>query len=163
MKLLLKKRVEKLGRIGDVVNVANGYARNFLLPKGLGVNVTPGAIKQMESAKRKEDVRRREENTVLTALADELRDFSCTIPARANEDGKLFGSVSAHMIADELKNQGFNVEENMVVLEEPIKQCDVYNLTIAISSEIKTNIKLWVVNENEAVKTENKAEVKEEI
>ena len=163
MKLLLKKRVDKLGKIGDVVNVANGYARNFLLPKGLGVHVTPGALRQMESTKRKEDIRRKEENLVLTALADELRDFSCTIPARANEDGKLFGSISAHMIANELNNQGFNVDENMVVLEEPIKQCDVYNVTVAISAEIKSNIKLWVVNENESSGAGEGAKVKEEV
>lgn len=152
MKLLLRKNVDKLGKIGTVVDVADGYARNYLLPKGFAVYVTPGGIQQIEIEKRKEEAVKREEITSLSRLADELRDFSCTITAKANEDGKLFGSVSAQMIANTLKNAGFNVEEDMIVLDEPIKQCDVYNVAISINQEIKTNIKLWVVKENEGDK-----------
>lgn len=161
MKLLLRKNVDKLGRIGSVVDVSNGYARNYLMPKGLAVHVTPGGIKQIEIAKRKEESLRKEENALLLKQAEDLKDFSSTITVKANEDGKLFGSVSAQMIANALKEEGFNVDNDMIVLDEPIKQCDVYNVTIAISSEIKTNIKLWVVKENEEEKDNKEAKTKE--
>lgn len=152
MKLLLKKNVEKLGNIGSVVQVANGYARNYLLPKGLAVHVTPGGLKQIEIEKKKEVIRVREESTNLLKLAEELKDFSCTINVKANEDGKLFGSVTVHTIIESLKAEGFNIEEGMVGLEEPIKQCDIYNVPISFSPEIKTNIKLWVIKENDGEK-----------
>ncbi len=160
MKLLLKKNVDKLGKIGSVVKVANGYGRNFLLPKGLAVPVTPGGLRQIEIEKKKDDARKREENVNLMKLANDMKDFSCTITAKANEEGKLFGSVTTQLISESLKNEGFNIEEDMIVLDEPIKQCDVYNITIAISGEIKTNIKLWVVKENEkgGAEVENAAE-----
>ncbi len=149
MKLLLKKNVDKLGRLGSVVNVAAGYGRNYLLPKGLAVHVTPGGLRQIEIEKKKEDIKVKEENTNLSNLANELKDFSCTINVKANDEGKLFGSVTSTLIAEALNGEGFNVKENMIGLEEPIKQCDVYSIPINFSSEIKTNIKLWVVKEND--------------
>ncbi|MGR3318967.1 MAG: 50S ribosomal protein L9 [Candidatus Anammoxibacter sp.] len=161
MKLLLRKDVDKLGKIGAVVNVADGYARNYLLPKELAVYVTAGGIQQIEIEKRKAETTIKEENTVLLKLAEELKDFSVTIAAKATEDGKLFGSISAQMIADILKEDGFDVSEDMVIIDEPIKQCDVYNVTISISPEIKTNIKLWVVKENEGDKDSEEIKSKE--
>ena len=161
MKLLLRKDIDKLGKIGDVINVASGYARNYLLPKRLAVYVTAGGMQQIEIEKRKADVIIKEENTLLLKLAEGLKDFSVTIAAKANEDGKLFGSVSTQMISDILKKDGFDVSENMIIIDEPIKQCDVYNVTIAINPEIKTNVKLWVVKENEGDKDSEKIESKE--
>ncbi|MGR3220826.1 MAG: 50S ribosomal protein L9 [Candidatus Anammoxibacter sp.] len=152
MKILLRKNIDKLGKIGEIVNVANGYARNCLLPKELAVYVTAGAIQQVEIEKRKADVIIKEENAVFSKLAEDLKGFSVTITAKSNEDGKLFGSISAQMISDTLKEEGFDVSANMIIIDEPIKQCDVYNVVVAISAEIKTKIKLWVVNENEGEK-----------
>ena len=162
MKLLLKKDVEKLGKVGGIVHVANGYARNYLLPKGLAVYVTPEGIRQIETERKKESVRIQGENANLQKLADELRDFSCTISAKANEDGKLFGSVTAHMISKALEAEGFNIDESMIILDEPIKQCDVYNIAVSISPELKTNVKLWVVSDKDDEKNKEEAENEEE-
>ena len=161
MKLLLRKDVDKLGKIGEVVNVAGGYARNYLLPKEFAVHVTAGGMQQIEIEKRKAEIIITEENTLLLKLAEELKDFSVTIAAKANEDGKLFGSISTQMISDILKEDGFDVSDNMIIIDEPIKQCDVYNVTVSISPEIKTNIKLWVVKENEGDKDSEEVESKE--
>lgn len=158
MKLLLRKSVDKLGEIGSVVTVADGYARNYLLPKRLAAHVTPGGLQQIEIEKKKVEAARREENANLLSIAESLRDVACTITARANEDGKLFGSVSAQMIADTLQSDGFAVDESMVALDEPIKRCDVFNVPIAVSQEIKTTIKLWVVSEDNGEADQNKVE-----
>lgn len=157
MKLLLRKNVEKLGKIGDVVNVADGYARNFLLPRGLAVHVTPAGIQQIEIERKREEAIKREEYTNILKLSEALKDFSCTIFAKANEDGRLFGSVTAQQIADALNNEGYKIDESMVKLEEPIKQCDIYNIPISLNPEIQTTIKLWVVRENEEDKNKKEA------
>lgn len=149
MKLLLRKNVEKLGKIGDVVKVANGYGRNFLLPMGLAVHVTPAGIQQIEIERKREASIKKEEHANILKLSEALKDFSCTIFAKANEDGRLFGSVTAQQIADALNNEGYKIEESMVKLEEPIKQCDIYNIAISLAPDVKTTIKLWVVRENE--------------
>ena len=161
MKLLLRKNIDKLGKIGEVVTVADGYARNFLLPKELAVHVTPGGIQQIEIEKRKADVIEKEENALYLKLAEELKDFSVTIAAKANEDGKLFGSISAQMISNILIEAGFDVTEDMIIIDEPIKQCDVYNVTVSINPTVKTNIKLWVVKEDEGDKAKEETESKE--
>lgn len=157
MKLLLRKDVEKLGKAGGIVHVADGYARNYLLPRGLAVYVTPEGIRQIEIDRKKESVKIQEENANLQKLADKLRDFSCTVSAKTNEDGKLFGSVTAHMISKALEDEGFSIDESMIILDEPIKQCDVYNVAVSISPELKTNIKLWVVSDKDDEK--NKDEI----
>ena len=147
MQLLLKKDVEKLGQIGDIVDVKNGYARNYLLPRGLGVPVNESNLRMVESAKasRSEALARQQEE--LRQLADRLAGASVTIPAKANEEGHLFGSVSAQQIADALVREGFQVAERMVRLEEPLKEVGVYEVPIQLNPELAPSCKVWVVGE----------------
>lgn len=149
MKLLLKKDIKKLGNNGDIVIVANGYARNYLLPKKLATIATPGNVKQVKLQRRKQEEKHREEMEKLQALANEISNVSCTITVKTNEEGKLFGSVTARHIADAISKKGYHVDESMIVLETAIKKCDLYNVTVALHPEIKSQCRVWVVSESE--------------
>ncbi|MHC4183821.1 MAG: 50S ribosomal protein L9 [Planctomycetota bacterium] len=149
MKILLKKDIEKLGNSGDVVAVANGYARNYLLPKNFATIVTPGNVKQIKLQRKKQEEKRREEMEKLRALANEISNVSCTITVKTNEEGKLFGSVTAQHIANAISEKGYHVDENMIILEAAIKKCDLYNVTVALHPEVKSQCRVWVVSESE--------------
>lgn len=149
MKILLRKDVQNLGNNGDVVNVKNGYARNYLLPKKFATTVTPGNIKQINLQKAKQEKKYRGELEELQVLADEISKTSCSITVKTNKEGKLFGSVTAHHIAVALSEKGHHVDENMIVLDTPIKKCDLYSVTVVLHPEIKTPCKVWVVSETD--------------
>lgn len=148
MELLLKKNVDKLGRIGDIVKVKKGYARNYLLPKGLATNVSPANLKQIEKEKIKMELLLKEERGRLKDVLEKLSTASCTIPAKANEEGRLFGSITSVHIAEALARGGYPVNEEMVKLDSPIKVCGEFEVTIALNIEMQTKCKVTVVNED---------------
>lgn len=148
MELLLKKNVDKLGRIGDVVKVKEGYARNYLLPKGLATTVSPANLKQIEKEKIRMELQLKEERERLQGVLEKISAASCTISAKANEEGRLFGSVSAAQIADALVKEGYPVEKDMIKLDSPIKVCGVFDVTIALNLELQTKCKVSVVRED---------------
>lgn len=156
MKILLKRNVEKLGKSGDIVTVANGYARNYLLPGKFATTVTPGNIKQISLQRKKQDEVYREETERLQALADEISNISYTIIVKTTQDGKLFGSVTAHHIANAISEKGHQIDDNMIILETPIKKCDLYNINVVLHPDVKTKCRVWVVSESE--KTSNSKE-----
>ena len=147
MQVLLKKDVERLGHIGDVVNVKPGYARNYLVPQGFAVAVTTGNLRRVEILRQRaeEDLRKREQE--LATLAESLKAVSVTIAAKANEEGHLFGSVTPARIAEALQAEGYKVEEKMVQLAEPIKECGTMDVPIQINPELAVTCKVWVVAE----------------
>ncbi len=149
MKILLKKEVKKLGNVGDVVDVANGYARNYLLPKKLATVVTKGNIEQINLQVSKNEERRKEEIKELQVLSDKIADISYTITVKTNKDGKLFGSVTANDVANVLSEKGFQIDEKMVVLEAPIKKCDLHNITVVLHPDVNAQCRVWVVSESE--------------
>ncbi|MBM4083996.1 MAG: 50S ribosomal protein L9 [Planctomycetes bacterium] len=147
MELVLRADVEKLGKMGEVVKVSAGYARNYLLPQKLAVAATAANVKEVDIVKKKaakrEEVRRAE----MAALAEKVSKVSLTIPSKAAEEGHLYGSVTAEDIAAALGREGCPVEVAMVQLEKPIKQVDTYDVKIRLHPEIETTIKVWVVAE----------------
>lgn len=149
MKILLKKDIQKLGKTGDIVDVANGYARNYLLPKKFATTVTRGDIEQIKFQGIKNEEKQKEETKDLQVLADEISKVSCTITVKTNKEGKLFGSVTANHIAEALSEKGYQIDENMVILETPIKKCDLYNVTVMLHPEVKTQCRVWIVSESE--------------
>ena len=149
MKILLKKEIKSLGRIGDVVDVANGYARNYLLPKKLATVVTKGNIEQINLQILKNEEKRKEEVKTLQVLADEISNLSYTITVKTNKEGKLFGSVTANDIAKVLSDKGFKIDEKMVILETPIKKCDLYNINVMLHPDVKAQCRVWIVSESE--------------
>ncbi|MHC4320756.1 MAG: 50S ribosomal protein L9 [Planctomycetota bacterium] len=149
MKILLKKEINKLGNIGDVVDVANGYARNYLLPKKLATVVTKGNIEQINLQMLKNEDKRKEEIKNLQVLAGEIANISYTITVKTNKEGKLFGSVTANDIAKVLSEKGFQIDEKMVVLETPIKKCDLYNINVILHPDVNAQCRVWIVSESE--------------
>ncbi|KPJ58603.1 MAG: hypothetical protein AMS15_07980 [Planctomycetes bacterium DG_23] len=147
MQVLLKEVVEKLGNVGDVVEVAPGYARNFLFPKGKAVPLTPANLVLLEQEKSKKVKAQEEKRLLLAELAEKINHTSCTILASANEEGELYGSVTPREVLLALKEQKIEVEEKAVTLQEPIKELGVYVVPINLAEDIQAELKVWVVGE----------------
>jgi large subunit ribosomal protein L9 len=147
MQVLLRKDIEGLGHIGDVVNVKPGYGRNYLLPRQWAIVVTPGNIRRVESEKKKAEEQRKALEQELDGMAERLKQVSITIPAKANEEGHLFGSVTAAQIAGLLQAEGFKVEEKMIQLTEPVKELGVVEIPIELKPGLASSCKVWVVAE----------------
>ena len=147
MEVFLLKTIPALGNRGDTVKVKPGYARNYLFPKKMAAPATEATRKAMQEEEKL--LQRRDEHAQGAAqeLASKMVDTSCTIPVQVGEEDKLYGSVSANDIANELKRQGFQVEKRQVELEEPIKQLGVYTIPLKLHSDVSVQIKVWVVKE----------------
>lgn len=147
MELLLKQNVEHLGRTGDVVDVKPGYARNYLLPRGLAVLVTKSNIADVERARAQALAEEEARLAGLKDLGAKLADQSVTIEGKANEEGHLFGSVNAAQIAAALREKDVPVDDKMVRLESPIKEIGVYDVAIHLHADVEATIKVWVVQQ----------------
>lgn len=147
MKIVLLKDVERLGRAGEVVKVANGFARNFLIPRGEALLATDANIAHFESRRRQHEAAAEREKKAAEVLAQELEKTSLTIQARVGEEDKLFGSVTAQNVADLLKEQGHEIDRRKIELEEPLRALGVYSIEIRLHPEVRAAVKLWVVKE----------------
>ena len=147
MELILREDVQGLGTRGDVVNVAAGYARNFLLPRGLAVLATDTQKRVLEKETKLRELRDEKMKSNLSAIAEKMSDISTTIVVQAGEEDKLYGSVTAHDIAEAIKNQGFEVDQKQVMLDEPIKKLGIYTVPVKLHREIEVSVKVWVVKE----------------
>lgn len=147
MKVILRKNFEQLGSIGDLVEVKNGYARNFLLPRQIAYVATKGNIKALEEEKLQYSKKEAKELQSSKALATELENVSITIPVKVGEEDKIFGSVTSQMIAEALKEKSFNIDKRKIELEEPIKALGIYEVNIKLHQEVNAIVKTWVVRE----------------
>ncbi|MCA8941217.1 MAG: 50S ribosomal protein L9 [Planctomycetes bacterium] len=145
MELLLKKTIDKLGRIGDVITVKPGYARNFLLPLGYAVPVSKANREEIERAREQALAEERARVDSLKDLATQLGEASVTIEGRANAEGHLFGSVSSAQIAEALREKGFQVEAKAVRLDAPLKEIGVFDVQVHLHADVEASIKVWVV------------------
>lgn len=147
MEVILRQSVEKLGSPGDVVKVSNGFARNYLLPRGIAVVATEGNKKQIEAQRQRleaaEDARREQAQSQSATF----EQVSLTFSARVGEEGKLFGSVTAGDIVQQLEALGHKVEKRQVDLHEPIKALGVYRVPIRLHADVKPEIKVWVIKQ----------------
>src|SRR5436305_10035511 len=144
IKLLLKESIKNVGRVGDVVEVSPGYARNYLLPNDLAVQPTPGNVKKVEERKKEIEKQEREHREQQAALVKRLEGVEVTLERRANEQGHLFGSVTATDIAKGLQSQGFNVNPDDVYLPGKIDRIEKYTVTVKLAEDLATDIKVWV-------------------
>ncbi|OGF98226.1 MAG: 50S ribosomal protein L9 [Candidatus Glassbacteria bacterium RIFCSPLOWO2_12_FULL_58_11] len=147
MKVILRSDIERLGKIGSVVNVAPGYARNFLIPKLLAYPANEGNLKRIEFEKRRAAQLAEHEVQEARKQADKLKDLSLTFQVKVGEEDQLYGSVAINDIADEAAKQGFEIDRRKIVLEEPIKQLGVYTVNVRLHPEVTAEIKVWVVKE----------------
>jgi len=147
MKLILQEDVEKLGTRGELVDVAEGYARNFLLPRKLGLEATPGNMKRLEKMRtafaKKEAVERGDAQK----LAEMLAGVSLSLTRKSGESDQLFGSVTSNDVAEALAAQGYTIEKRKIVLENPIKLIGEYEIPVKLHRDIVANVKLAVKKE----------------
>lgn len=147
MKLVLRQDVDKLGKRGEVVKVADGYGRNFLLPKQLALEATPGNLKRVERERRGVEVKRVRERQEAEDLARRLAAVSCTVARKVGENDALYGSVTNADIAAFLEKEGFDLDKRKIVLEEPLKALGIYTVPVRLHPEVTAEIKVWVVKE----------------
>jgi large subunit ribosomal protein L9 len=145
MKLILKENIEHLGQIGDIVKVAPGYARNYLLPKGFAIEATDRNAKALEHAMRQLAYKKNKNLEAAKNLIAKLEALTIQLSHQAGEEGKLFGSVTNMEIASFLKDNGFEIDRKKIVLAEPIKQLGEYNVPVKIHPEIVATLKVTVV------------------
>jgi len=147
MKLLLCKNVAKLGIVGDVVDVAPGYGRNYLVPYGLATEPNERNERRLAEARKIAERERAEELDRLAALATALEGVEVTLRAKANEDGVLYGSLGKKEIAAALEEEGHFVSEEHIVLAAPIRHLDNLTVDLRLGDEIRSTVKVWVVRE----------------
>jgi large subunit ribosomal protein L9 len=148
MKIILQREVEKLGVPGDVVDVADGYARNFLIPRKLAIPATKGGVKHAEALKQAHDARVQKSLQEAKAVADKLGATKVRISGRAGEDGRLFGSVTPAKVAEEIeKAAGISIDRRHLDLAEPIRSVGTHEVVIHLHPEIAATITIDVVRE----------------
>ena len=147
MEIILRQAVDNLGHPGDVVDVKAGYARNYLLPRGLAFLATEGNKKRIEQDRARLEEAENERRGTAQALAARLEEVSLTFSARVGEEGKLFGSVTAADIAQQLEAQGLHVEKRLIDLHDPIRALGVYRVPVRLHADVKPEVKVWVIKQ----------------
>jgi len=147
MKVILKQEYENLGKIGDVVEVKDGYARNFLIPQNIAVLANKRNVKILQEEQKMSERRRNKERRQAEKFAEELGNVSLTAAVKVGEEDRIFGSVTAQMISDLLKEKGFDIDKKKIELEEPVKALGVYTVGIKLHHDVEAKVRLWVVKE----------------
>lgn len=147
MEVILRQAVENLGQPGDLVQTSSGFARNYLLPRGIAVLATEGNKRRIEHEKSRLEAAEAQRRSAAEEQAKKYEEISLTFSARVGEEGKLFGSVTAADIAHQLEAQGFPVEKRQIDLHEPIKALGVYRVPIKLHADVKPEIKVWVIKQ----------------
>ena len=148
MQVILRERLENLGNAGEVVDVKPGYARNYLIPRGLAYEATQANVRRIEAERA--TLAKREAATLSEAReqAKSIEGVSLTFKARAGQEGKLFGSITSADIAEEMAKQGVQIDRRAIELEEPIKALGVTSVPVRLHSQVRPEIKVWVIQED---------------
>ena len=147
MQVILREDVDKLGKIGDLVKVKDGYARNFLVPSKKAIEATPKNMKAMEHAKKMVSDRVRTLKKSAAADADRIKSLAITIKAKVGEEGKLFGSVTSMDIASAMQAQGVAIDRRKILLEEPIKRLGEFTVPVKLHTDVVADLKVTVIAE----------------
>ena len=156
MEVILRETVDNLGKRGEVVKVADGYARNYLLPRKLALPATEGNKKHVERERKIVEVREAEEKGQAETIAARLATVDITIPRRVGETEALYGSVTGADIADYLRTKGFEIDRRKLILPEPIKTLGEYNVPLKLHREVTVPLKVKVVKEGAQDTTGNR-------
>lgn len=147
MKVILRQKFEKLGEIGAVVKVADGYARNFLIPRKIAMPLTKGNVRVLEEEVKQTEVRKDKERNTAKELAVSLGKLSLTKVMQVGDEDRVFGSVTSQDVAELLKEKGFDIDKKKILLDEPIKALGIYPVKIKLYPEVEAEVKIWVVKE----------------
>ena len=147
MKVVLKDDVKNLGKMGQIADVADGFARNYLLPRGLAIEANTKNLKSMEHEKRIIQERAKKIRNSALDLSQKISTMTLVIKAKAGEEGKLFGAVTTMDIAEQMKNEGVEIDKKRISLDEPIKRLGTYSVSVKVHPEVSTQLKVQVVEE----------------
>lgn len=147
MEVILLEDVPVLGKMGEIIKVADGYGRNYLIPKGLAKVATSKNVKALEHDKRLIEHKRNRVKKQAQKLAEKIESLSITIPQAVGEQDKLYGSVTSMDIERYLKQEGIEIERKHIELEEPIKSLGIYNINVKVHPEVSAKLKVWVIKE----------------
>ncbi len=149
MQVILREDIEKLGKIGDLVKVRDGFGRNFLIPKKKAIEATPKNLKAMEHARKMVSDRLRKLKKEASADAENIKTLALTIKAKVGEEGKLFGSVTSMDIAEAAAAAGVRIDKRKIQLEEPIKRTGEYAVPVKLHADVAADLKVTVVAEEQ--------------
>ena len=147
MRIVLREDIDKLGQRGEIVDVATGYARNFLLPKGKALPATDGNLKVVERERRRYVLTQAKEREEAASVARRLAGISCTIVRKVGENEQLYGSVTASDIAEFLAKEGVSIDKRRILLEEPLKALGIYTVPVKVHADVMGEVRVWVVKE----------------
>ena len=147
MKVILRKNSDKLGNMSEVVSVKDGYARNYLIPRGIAYEATEGSLSQLEEERKQQSRFIDKERKQAETLAAQLEKISITIKMKVGEEDKLFGSVTSQMIADALVEKEITLDKRHIELEEPLKALGIYDVPVKLAGGVMGKIKVWIVRE----------------
>jgi large subunit ribosomal protein L9 len=165
VKLLLQESIKNLGRVGDVVEVSSGYARNYLLPQGLAVQPTAGNVRKVEARRKEVERVEREKREQQERLIKQLEGRDVTLERKANDQGNLYGAVSATDIAKALQADGYNIHPDDVLLPGRLDRIDTYTVKVRFAEDLETDVKVYVAPDAESkasIDAARKASAKEE-
>jgi len=148
MKVILKEAVKDLGEMGELVEVKRGYARNYLIPRGMALEATVRNVRMLEHQKRLVQDKIAKARQGAQALAERLESVSVTISQKVGENDRLYGSVTSMQIAEALAAEGIEIDKKKILLEEPIKKLGVYTVPVKLHPDVAANVKVWVVEES---------------
>jgi large subunit ribosomal protein L9 len=147
MKVILTETVEPIGQIGDLVNVAPGYARNFLFPKSLAMEASGKNVRELEHKKRLLAQKREKQRQEMLSFAEKLNSVTVSMRRKVSEDDKLYGSVNPVEIGKALEELGFDIERKSILLEQPIKQLGEHSVVLRVGSEVTATIRVVIEKE----------------
>jgi large subunit ribosomal protein L9 len=147
MKIILKEDFESLGKVGEVVEVKAGFARNFLIPKQVALQATPQNLRVIEQEKARNKIKLSKDKRDAQLLAEQLKEVSLTANVQVGEEDKLFGAVTSQNISELLSSKGFEIDKRKIQLEDPLKALGVFEVPIKLHTEVEAKIKVWVVKE----------------
>jgi len=147
MKIILRENIDKLGDAGDVVKVANGYARNYLLPRGLAAQATEDNVRQLTHEKHLIFLRQEKAKRAAIKLSKELSSLSITIARQVGEEDRIFGSVTTRDIAEEMRKEGYKINRRQLNMPEVVRKLGVYECEVKLHNEVTATFKVWVVSQ----------------
>jgi len=145
MEVILNQDIDRIGKTGQIVKVKDGFARNFLIPNGMAVPVTSANLKKIEEGKQQKTLQLEKAKREAEELKAKLARLSLTMPVLTHEEDKLYASITAQDLAKALSEEGFNIDKNSIVLEEPIKALGIYEVSVNLHPEISAKVKVWIV------------------
>jgi large subunit ribosomal protein L9 len=150
MKVILKDDVKNLGECGAVVEVKDGFGRNYLFPKNLAIPATKGNLKSIQEIRKQKDIKDLKKKRHQEKQKIQLEKISCTAEVMVGEEDRVFGSVTSQTIAELLKEKGFEIDRHKIMLDSPIKALGVYTVPVKISGDVVASLKVWVVKKQES-------------